>query len=516
MKKRISILLMFVMLFTVASGVFAAEERVPVTIAGNTSSYPKANVLIDGKSMAGDMPAVLYGSTTMMPVRFITEGIGGEVVWNEKSQEVTVKLKSKVIAVKIGSSEAIVDGVKKYIPDGISPILMNGRTMVPLRFISEQFGAEVKWDSSTKTATVKTDRVGTGIDPGDNPAGEVTKLQSISKETINGREAIVIKNNGPVEYSHFKLDNPSPTRIVIDIKNSELTEGEKSYAISTKLVERVRTGNSSNVSRVVLDIKANMEVKSYEVQKSGNNLVIYTDGSQQLFYEVYQEGVKLGAFNTEAEAIVEAKKWGGSTIMLGGTVVWKFVDNVPALKGKTIVIDPGHGGHDPGASSYSKKYKEKDLVLSVGLKLERELKARGYNVIMTRRTDVYPTLVERADIANRANADGFISIHFNAATPAATGLETFYTPQVNSSAKNYNDRGFATSIQKEMVSTLGGRDRGVKEANYTVISRTKTYAALVELGFITNPSDEARLASDNYHELCAKAMANGVDNFFKK
>lgn len=515
MKKRISILLMIMMMLTSISSVFATGDGFTATVNGKTGTYPKAKVVIDGKNMVGDVPAVLYGDTTMVPVRFITEGIGGEVEWVQKTQEVVIRLSSKVISVKIGSREAVVDGVKKYIPsDTSSPIIMNQRTMIPLRFISENFGAEVTWESATKTAIVKTNRVGTGITPGPVTPSK-TQLNTVVKQTVNGKEAIVVKNSGAVEYTHMKLENP--TRVVLDIKNSALSEGEKTYAISTSVVEKVRTGNNSGVSRVVLDIKENIKLSNYSVQKSGNDIIIYTDGSQQVFYEVYQNTAYLGKFSTKDQAIAEAKKWANSTISFGGTVVWKFTENnTPSTGGKTIVIDPGHGGSDPGAISYSRKYRESDLNLSVGLKLERELKARGYNVIMTRRTDVYPTLSARAEIANRANADGFISIHFNAASPAATGLETFYTPQASSSAKSYNDRVFAESIQKEMISTLGGRDRGVKQANYTVISSTKTYAALVELGFITNPSDEARLGSDSYHELSAKALANGVDNFFKK
>lgn len=514
MKKRISILLMLLMFFTSISGAFATGDSFNATVNGKPGSYLKVNVNIDGKGMAGDVPAIIYGSTTMVPVRFITEGIGGEVEWIEKTQEVIVRLRSKVVSLKLGSREAVVDGVKKYIPSDVSsPMLMNGRSMIPLRFVSENFGAEVKWDDKTKTATVKTDRFGTDIPPEPSLPKPIA-LNTVVKQTVSGREAIVVKNSGAVEYTHMKLENP--TRVVLDIKNSTLSEDEKTYALSTSVVEKVRTGSNSGVSRVVLDIKENIKLSSYDIQKSGNDIVIYTEGRQEVFYEVYQGSAHLGKFSTKDQAIVEAKKWANSTIMFGGAVVWKFSDNVNSGSGKTIVIDPGHGGSDPGAISYSRKYRESDLTLSVGLKLERELKARGYNVIMTRKTDVYPTLSERADLANRVNAAGFISIHFNAATPAATGLETFYTPQASSSVKNYNDRAFAESIQREMISTLGGRDRGVKQANYTVISRTKTYASLVELGFITNPNDESRLASDSYHELCAKALANGVDNFFKK
>lgn len=517
MKKRISVFLMLVMLLTSISGAFASGENFNATVNGTPGSYLKVNVNIDGKTMSGDVPAIVYGTTTMVPARFISEGIGGEVEWLQKTQEVVVRLKSKVVSVKLGSREAVVDGVKKYIPSDVSaPIAMNGRVMIPLRFVSENFGAEVKWDDKTKTATVKTDRVGTDITPGPVTPSQ-TQLKTVAKQTINGREAIVVRNSGAVEYTHMRLENP--TRVVLDIKNSTLSEGEKTYALSTGVVEKVRTGNNSGVSRVVLDVKENIKLSSYDIQKSGNDLIIYTEGKQEVFYEVYQGDAHLGKFSTKDQAIVEAKKWADSVIVFGGTVVWKFADNVNSGggSGKTIVIDPGHGGSDPGALSYSKKYREKDLALSVGLKLERELKARGYNVVMTRRTDIYPTLSERSQIANNANADGFISIHFNAAAPAATGLETFLYGAGTVSYKGATDLQFAKSIHAGLMgATPGSVNRGVKNGDFSVLRNTKGLAALVELGFITNPNDEARLVSDAYHELCAKGMANGVDNFFKK
>jgi N-acetylmuramoyl-L-alanine amidase len=511
MKKRISILLILTMMLTMLSTAFAAEESVSVTVGRNTVTYPKANVLIDNKEMSGEMPAILYGDTTMVPVRFITEGIGGEVEWNEAKQEVVIKLSSRVISIRIGSTEAIVDGVRKYIPDGKSPILMNSRTMVPLRFVSEQLGATVDWNQSTKTASIRTERAGAIV-------SGPSSLQNIVKQSVNGREAVVIKTSKAPTFTHFKLSNPE--RVVIDLNNSQLAQGEKQYNISNNIFEKVRTGVQPNdVARIVIDINPAIGSLNYDIQTVGNDIVVYLDGVQKSFYTVIQEGVELGKFNTQSEAIVEAKKWASSTIVLNGATVWRFTDhfNLGISNGKTIVIDPGHGGSDPGALSASRRYKEADLALSVGLKLEKELKSMGYNVIMTRKSNVFLTLNERANIANNVKADGFLSIHFNAATAtSATGLETFYASRVSGGIKGTNDYQFAKDIQDSLISATGSTNRGVKQSQFAVLRLTRGYAALVELGFITNPRDEERLVSQSYHQETAVAMAKGIDKFFKR
>ncbi|WP_018923086.1 N-acetylmuramoyl-L-alanine amidase [Salsuginibacillus kocurii] len=181
-----------------------------------------------------------------------------------------------------------------------------------------------------------------------------------------------------------------------------------------------------------------------------------------------------------------------------------------SLAGKTIVVDPGHGGHDPGAGAFG--IQEKDVVLDTGNYLRPMLEDAGANVIMTRSTDTFVTLNERANIANRQNADAFISIHANAAgSSAAHGTETYWD---NSNA-SAGSQALAASIQRELVAELGTLDRGVKQAGFSVIRRSQMPSVLVELGFVTNQNEANRLNSSGFQQRAAEAITRGTINHFE-
>lgn len=172
----------------------------------------------------------------------------------------------------------------------------------------------------------------------------------------------------------------------------------------------------------------------------------------------------------------------------------------------TVVIDPGHGGIDPGAYRYT--VKEKDLALKVAHKVKTLLEAHGVNVVMTRTYDKTLKLETRAAIANKYKNSIFVSIHFNAAEKGleyATGIETFY---MSASGKK-----LASAIQKQMLSKLNGRDRKVKFKDFKVLEKTKSPAILVECGFISNYSERQQCASSWYQSLCAGAIVKGILNY---
>ena len=154
-----------------------------------------------------------------------------------------------------------------------------------------------------------------------------------------------------------------------------------------------------------------------------------------------------------------------------------------------IFVDPGHGGHDPGA--IGSKSKEAENVLKVALALEKKLKAQGHEVKLSRRIDTYLTLTQRANLANAWGADVFMSLHDNSAVnKTATGFETFIF--------NGNISGETIKLQqhihKAIATGMGLRDRGMKRANFAVVRETNMPALLIEYGFISNLEDEKIIA----------------------
>ncbi|MCX7710321.1 MAG: N-acetylmuramoyl-L-alanine amidase [Clostridia bacterium] len=176
-----------------------------------------------------------------------------------------------------------------------------------------------------------------------------------------------------------------------------------------------------------------------------------------------------------------------------------------------IVIDPGHGGEEWG--TYRGDMIEKNINLDISLRMGRLLKDEGIKIAYTREKDVYLGLKERANFANDLNADLFISVHNNdmPGQPDYKGTETLYCPPQKPVFDSMDGQKLATIVQRELVKTLKTVDNGtIYRPNLAVIRRTKMPAVIAEIGYITNASDRARLASAEFRQKAALALANAV------
>ena len=173
-----------------------------------------------------------------------------------------------------------------------------------------------------------------------------------------------------------------------------------------------------------------------------------------------------------------------------------------------VFIDAGHGGTDPGALGYG--YRESDLNLQVAKKVESKLKSKGIDVKMSRSSDIFYSLSERAEMANDYGADAFVSIHQNSAeAKSANGIETYYN------RKKEEDRPLSNDIQKQVISQTGANNRGVKNAEFTVLVKSEMISALVECGFITNESEVKKLSDPSYQDKLATGIADGIEEYLK-
>jgi N-acetylmuramoyl-L-alanine amidase len=188
-------------------------------------------------------------------------------------------------------------------------------------------------------------------------------------------------------------------------------------------------------------------------------------------------------------------------LILGLLLTWLVATT--ALARPTVVIDPGHGGHDRGAVRGG-RHPEKVYALDVSRRVAARLHRAGFRVVMTRQNDSFVSLSGRCAIANRQRQAVFVSIHFNAAARrGADGIETFY----------YGRRAYrlAASVHRQLVRAAGTDNRGVRRRAFYVLRHTRCPAILVEGGFLTNPREGARIAhSAAYRQRLADAIASGI------
>ena len=185
---------------------------------------------------------------------------------------------------------------------------------------------------------------------------------------------------------------------------------------------------------------------------------------------------------------------------------------------KIVVLDPGHGGSDWGAIGPT-GVSEKSVSLVVSLKAQRLLTDAGYQVVMTRTTDVdvaAPGVSDAVELQARVNkappnADLFISVHCNAfSNSSSNGMETYHAPTAVKGAR------LARLLNEELARLGGLNNRGVKAARFYVMTHSQCPASLIELGFITNPREEKLLASKDYQQKLAQAITNAVNRYFNQ
>ncbi len=392
--------------------------------------------------------------------------------------------------------------------------------------------------------------VSAGQDSGATASGKTVNVHGIRYFSDQDYTRIVIDLSNNAEYSSHWLKADAalhkPPRLTIDINNSILGSNvSRNLSIKDGLLSAVRLGYhpQDKRTRVVLDSE---NVKDFTVFQMSNPSRIVVD----VFSSERREEVKRPVIASKTQV---AKNNQPSTDMKT-----KRPDDLPkditlgaalGLKIRTIVIDPGHGGKDPGAVYNG--LKEKDIVLEISKYLYEYLKADpDLNIHLTRNKDVFIPLEERTAIANKLKADIFVSIHANAAkNKAATGLETFVFNVTNDRAalevaalenqattKSISDlQGILKDILKyskleESVSLAGSvqsclvknvkaaskQNLGVKQAPFYVLVGATMPAILVETGFLSNNDDASKLKSSAYRKKVAKGIYDGIKEYISK
>ncbi|MDJ0661700.1 MAG: N-acetylmuramoyl-L-alanine amidase [Crocosphaera sp.] len=285
----------------------------------------------------------------------------------------------------------------------------------------------------------------------------------------------------------------NPTRLIIDLPGVNLGKPKISQDKITGYIKEVRVGQfNPYTTRIVVELDPQYSMRPWEVKvRSLADNRWYVQLSDFQPHSVYSLPPE-----EEPVAIIVPLPKPSSPVYGGGS-------------GYTVVIDPGHGGRDPGAIGL-RGLQEKRVVLSISAEVARILKQRGFRVVLTRSGDSFVSLRGRVQRAENSNAKVFVSIHANAVggnQSQVNGMETYYF------SSGY---GLALTIHRNILRGVSvSRNRGLKKARFYVLRKTSMPAALVEVGFVTGRTDNRNLSSASYRKKMAEAIANGITEYLR-
>jgi len=436
-------------------------------------------IRLDGADIVNDSPPLIVNGRTLVPARAIFEAMGGTVNWSEASREITVTVDKVDVKLKIDSKQAYINGMEKTLD--VPAKIINNRTMIPVRFVSESIGCQVSWDDKNRIVSIA------------SPTKEEENLSVISNIELSreGNKVIIDADREITDFTSFKMMNPN--RLVFDIQQTKL--GMTDGVITTDgnpFFKAIRYSQYTKDSvRIVADLTT---ASSGTVSRSDSMRTAY------MTFEVYQPGDDQKNISHEELAILD--QYGLSAVAAGA---WH----------KLVVIDPGHGGGDTGSRGFENGVailNEKDVNLDVALRLQKMLEAAGARIYMIRTDDETIPLYDRQDTANDLGASLYVSIHNNSYTNSTpSGTEVHYHGNDDPPKDGILAMALAQNLQSTLTSNLGLPNRGAKVSpELAVLRRTIMPAVIIEGAFLSNPNDLNYMKTDDFKEKYAMSAAKSI------
>jgi N-acetylmuramoyl-L-alanine amidase len=471
--------------FLLSAPVAAARPAAPKPAPAEQARGAQGGTgLVTGLAVEGDR-LVLRTSRRVTAVR-TTRAEQGQTFFDFDAMKLSPKLKARVIkAPKLGIREA------RLLPHGNS-----------VRLVIEAPGSKQEWREESQTDRWMLARqappkpkppVFAAVPVEDGESG-------LTLKRVGRGWQLTLTAHGKVGY---RLVGPSRhDRLTFDITEGTVDLPRDSLYVDNGLIARVRTlPQGPGTLRVIVELD----------QEVG--FAVRTTASQRsVVIAMAPPGAPIPAGPPVAEATPPPKQAEATPApapVIAPPPLPRAVDAALDRKDerKRVTLDPGHGGEDPGGMG-AHGTEEKDVTLSLALKLQKLMRDSGMEVQMTRTDDMQIQLRPRVAIGDDFNSDVFISIHTNAiSNPTINGIETYYfTPQ---------SLPLARAVHRHLVAKLGRPDRGIRRNNFVVVKYNKMPACLVEIGYLTNPTEERLLKSAEYQQRAAEAILAGVQDYFK-
>ena len=449
-----------------------------------------------GKEIKTDVAPVIENGRTLVPVRAITESGMGA--------DVSWNGKTREVTVVKDDLEIVFTiGEKKVFVNGdtttldVPAKLISDRTMIPVRFVGETLNYEVEWDDENRRVVID---------------------KKSTSESIEDIEVEKTRNDNLLNITMSKLEKPSiftlkePYRIVLDFTKTKFQGHDDKIKVDSGYITEVRWANHDGYYRIVIECPGE---QPYKYVKTGDESFSIIVGDRSTEVKDTDKKPEEPEKDDDSSPKEDEKP-----------------NRTPAKERETlVVIDAGHGGKDPGAVGKDEEgneildedgeavIKEKDINLAVAKMVYNNLKNKGISVMMTRKTDKFLELNEIAEIANEAEATLFVSIHSNSVdgVPTANGTEVLYFDNEDKEEYGISTKTIAKTLLEYMLDVVDMHDRGVRERpGLAVLKWTEMPAVLVELGFVTNAEDQEKLIAPDWQADAAWGISQGIAAVVKK
>ena len=465
----------------------------------HAQSVRKVSLVVDGVPLSTDAPAFIMGGRTLVPVRVVSERLGALVNWKEDTMQVQIESGTKSITLAVGSPEAVVNGKTMTLPDGVAPTLAKSGGSSPRTMAPLRFVSE---------------QLGASVSF-DDAAGTVSIVTvsmptyQVSVPAVEG-EVVRIRSDKEVRAKVF----PMPGKVVLDFPSGVFSESNYGkIPVDGTLISRVRYNQFDDglggapVARVVLDLQPGYELEDVAVVQGSGILTAGKPGDVPAA-EPEPEPVPEPEPSEPVDVTPEEPPKPEEPIPVTPSEPEPSEPEKPAeTEPPLVILDAGHGGEDPGAIQMG--YNEKDLTLPIALETGKLLEAAGIRVAYTRETDATVSLADRVQTADAYAATLFVSVHANAYTlkPELNGVETYCFERGGPSET------LAASVHKTVLAATGAADHGQRTANYYVLRNATMPAILLETGYMTNEAECARLVDPAYRSSIANGLAAGIQAY---
>lgn len=469
-----------------------------LTLCGAASAELKEITLkADGKVLKTDVAPVIVNDRTLVPIRVISEASGAVVEWDGVEKVAGIKSEKVKIKLKIDSSEALVND-KKVQLDAPAQIISD-RTMVPVRFVAESFGYTVEWNGETRTVSLT------------SPKPEKEEPTENGGKDENQKGIALLKTVGAA-------NTDKGYRITIKF-DSEISEDYKIFVLNNP--ERLIIDFSN--ARVDYTRQFDFKNKIITAARVGNHdsyMRVVIDMKEETDYETYfseKKDALIIFFDVESDEPEIKDETTDENEDEKDEEEEYVIEKPESLEDLVVVIDAGHGGSDPGA--LGKKdgeivARESEINLAVALKVQEYLEDEGITVVMTRDGDDRVSLGDRCIISNNAKAHLFVSIHSNAMESGhehINGSMVFFGKAKDKEKTWIPSKTIALNILENLCEGMETANLDIQNGDQLAVIRgTKAPAVLVELAFITNEEDREKLTSGKYQKKAAKAIVQGI------